>query len=351
MPFTRPEFSKNAVNRAAEAIRNKTNSTEDEMIVENWRASHAFVLNTFQMNLRRRCAGGNITFAQRLKRRRTIFDKLMRQPDMQLARMHDIAGCRLIFESEEDLRTFRDSLLKSRMQHRRRVRTLTDGETVEPYEYIENPRETGYRGIHDVYAYDVRNTQGEAWNGLQIEIQFRTKFQHAWATAVEICDSLQRTRVKFAEASQNYMMLFKIASEVIARKWEQRVYFWPEKSLKELIEEMLQIESELHLFRALQAIGANREEFIFRKFAVLTFNEEIQQLEIHAFGSARDAIEFYFESEENSSEQQDIVLVRANSSDAMRYAFKNYFQDAVDFLNYLDNPLIDEGFRPLADTF
>ena len=45
----------------------------------------------------------------------------------------------------------------------------------------------GYRGIHDVYEFLVRSTRRREFsNGLQIEIQYRTHVQHAWATAVEV---------------------------------------------------------------------------------------------------------------------------------------------------------------------
>jgi ppGpp synthetase/RelA/SpoT-type nucleotidyltranferase len=63
-------------------------------------------LNTFQTNLRRRARGYATTVAQRLKRRPTIIDKLKREPTMQLNMMHDIAGCRLIFQKEQDIIDF-----------------------------------------------------------------------------------------------------------------------------------------------------------------------------------------------------------------------------------------------------
>ncbi|WP_193371539.1 hypothetical protein [Pelagibius marinus] len=91
-----PARSKSEVNRAGNRIRAAGGDPEprDIEIVENWRASHLWVLNTFQASLRRRAKDRPITVAQRLKRRNTIFDKLRREPAMQLARMQDIAGCR-----------------------------------------------------------------------------------------------------------------------------------------------------------------------------------------------------------------------------------------------------------------
>jgi len=61
--------------------------------------------------------GRRIEVAQRLKRRRTIIDKLRRYQGMQLARMDDIAGCRLIFPDIESLHKFRDQVHRARFNH------------------------------------------------------------------------------------------------------------------------------------------------------------------------------------------------------------------------------------------
>lgn len=45
--WTAPEFSKSRINKAGQAIGAGTASAEDIDALENWRASHAYVLNTF----------------------------------------------------------------------------------------------------------------------------------------------------------------------------------------------------------------------------------------------------------------------------------------------------------------
>src|SRR5665647_748836 len=89
-----PGGSKSRVNRAGDNVRNNKATQEDLKVIEEWRAAHRCVLNTFQAILRTRTKGTNVTVAQRHKRKNTIFDKLQRLPDMQLARMDDVAGCR-----------------------------------------------------------------------------------------------------------------------------------------------------------------------------------------------------------------------------------------------------------------
>ena len=96
-----PGGSKSRVNRAGNNVRNDITTQDDLKVIEEWRAAHRGVLNTFQAILRTRTKGTNVTVAQRHKRKNTIFDKLQRIPGMQLARMDDVAGCRLIFRNAD----------------------------------------------------------------------------------------------------------------------------------------------------------------------------------------------------------------------------------------------------------
>src|SRR5262249_55474994 len=148
------------VDIAGEHIRDGVATQDDVAVLEQWRAAHLYVINTFQASLRnrRRRSGDSISIAQRLKRRPTIVDKLLREPGMALARMHDIAGCRLIFDSIPELESFRAAVHASRARHEH-----IGGD--DRYNYVMRPKASGYRGIHDVYKYHVRSEAGEKWNG------------------------------------------------------------------------------------------------------------------------------------------------------------------------------------------
>jgi putative GTP pyrophosphokinase len=69
-----------------------------ELILENWRSAHAFAVNSVQWTLRRLVErrGQTADVSQPLKKRRTIIDKLLREPTMQLSTMQDIARCRAV---------------------------------------------------------------------------------------------------------------------------------------------------------------------------------------------------------------------------------------------------------------
>lgn len=188
---TFPGGSKSRVTRAGEHIRRGVATPADLLVVEEWRAAHRAVLNTFQSILRNRTKNTKISVAQRHKRKMTIFDKLTRLPEMQLARMDDVAGCRLIFRSIEELYAFRENFHSARFNHK--LRNAAD-----KYDYIKMPKQTGYRGIHDVYEYNVNSEAGNALAGLYIEIQYRTLVQHAWATALRLSASSLRSSQSFS---------------------------------------------------------------------------------------------------------------------------------------------------------
>lgn len=159
-----PGGSKSRVTRAGAAIRAGDATEADFAVVETWRTGHRSVLNTLQGILRNRARGKAIVVAQRRKRKHTIFDKLQRLPRMELARMDDIAGCRLFFNDIAGLNEFRQSLHEAHFRHRRRNEN-------DKYDYIGKPKETGYRGIHDVYEYDANSDAGADYKGLYAATQ------------------------------------------------------------------------------------------------------------------------------------------------------------------------------------
>jgi len=81
---------------------------------------------------------------QRLKRGSSIFNKLFREKGMSLERMEDIAGCRAVLNKVEDVKRLYNVLKISSTKH-----TLH-----RERDYISNPKDSGYRGVHLVYRYN-----------------------------------------------------------------------------------------------------------------------------------------------------------------------------------------------------
>lgn len=324
-----PEYTRSRVTAAGRRIRKGNPTLEDWDVVENWRRAHAYVLNTFQMRLRntRNRFEGEVQIAQRHKRRPTIVDKLLREPSMQLSTMHDIAGCRAICSSIEELTKFREVFLNTRSKH---IHTNSDDNR---FNYIENPKPSGYRGIHDVFETQLESQSGQVWNGLKVEIQFRTRAQHAWATAVETVDLLNGERAKFGQASPELQRFFLVSSELIARYAEGRTGFLTNLSDAEVAHEFASLNRELGIVQRLSDAVTRSPEIRRDRNTILIFHfEGEQRLEIQSFDSITPAQRAYSDLEERMEGKADVVLVKAQHADDLRRAFQNYFTDAREFV-------------------
>jgi ppGpp synthetase/RelA/SpoT-type nucleotidyltranferase len=300
-----PGGSKERVSRADEAVRKKAATFEDLTVIDAWRAAHRSVLNTFQAILRNRTRGTDIVVAQRQKRRSTIFGKLRRFPTMQLARMDDVAGCRLIFPNAEEMYAFRHNLHCAHFNHH--LKNQPD-----KYDYIKRPKPTGYRGIHDVYAYDVNSLHGKPYKGLLIELQYRTFYQHAWATAVEVVGFITESQPKFQEGDKRYENALSLASEIIARTCEDANSCHAGLTDAALTEQFLELDNELGLMQMLRALNSANNEVTEKKNIILIFGEPEEgksqpPLEMKAYRDATDALRALFELEKQHV-GKDIVL-------------------------------------------
>lgn len=329
-----PGGSKSRVNRAGENVRARRPTPEDLHVIEEWRAAHRAVLNTFQAILRFRTRYTGITVAQRHKRKRTIIDKLDRFPGMQLSRMDDIAGCRLIFQNTAELIAFREKFHKARFNHKRR-------NEVDKYDYIKHPKRTGYRGIHDVYEYNVNSEVGKRLAGLYLEIQYRTLVQHAWATAVEVIGFITESQPKFQKGDNRYEHAMALASEILARAFEDGRGPHPDMEDREVVAQFLALDEELGLLKTLRGLNAADKAVTEQRNAILIFSGTAE-LEVRTYRDSPDALRALFALERQFPDR-DVVLVRADTSDEVRLAFKNYFSDARDFIR-----LVEEGCEKLS---
>jgi hypothetical protein len=242
--------------------------------------------------------------------------------------MDDVAGCRLIFSSLSELYDFRASFHKARFSHKRR-------NDVDRYDYIKTPKPTGYRGIHDVYMYDVNSFQGRALKGLLVEIQYRTLVQHTWATAVEVVDLITGNQPKFERGDTRYVNAMALASEILARHYERLTGPFPEASNRELVSLFRKADRDLRLLDTLGRLATSRTHLTGKDKGniILKFGEQ-GQLEFQSFRDAPDALKALFEIERQFP-GTDVVLVRADSSEDVRLAFKNYFSDAKEFVEMI----------------
>jgi putative GTP pyrophosphokinase len=339
MPDTDPKppwGSKGAINRAGTAIRNGTLSDANRAALDAWRAAHKHVLNSFQSILRNRTRRNpkqqKNFVAQRLKRRITIIDKLHREPAMQLARMDDVAGCRLIFPSIATLTKVRDGMHEARFKHARK-------NNEDKYDYIKHPKKTGYRGIHDIYEYSSQSKEGKPFSGLLIELQYRTYYQHAWATAVEVVTRITENQPKFDKGDERYKEFFRLASEMIARIFEDTTSCYPDITDAELVRRFNEIDGEIHLMGLLRSLNEIHDEGRAGN-VILQFSGD--KLTMHPVKNIVRATEQYFQLEK-ANPGDDIVLVHADTFDEIRNAYRNYFSDTDQFVAYVAQAIQDLG--------
>ena len=175
--------SKTAVRKAGSTIRkhHRNEGISDEQLqsaldtIAQYRAAHQLPLNRMSAALRSLVINENVPAAvsQRIKRLPTIIDKLTRGGKSgidDLSRMGDIGGCRIVTEHRDDL-----YLLKNLLLEKWDPDTGSPNNITKARDYIETPRESGYRAIHLQVERD----------NLKFEVQLRDSRLHAWAETVE----------------------------------------------------------------------------------------------------------------------------------------------------------------------
>ena len=209
---TRPEFSRTRVGAAGTALINPASSLSDlrraRTIVNNWRAAHSLPLDRVRMDLEERVAPlvEEALVAQRLKRLSSIDAKLRRFRNMDLARMQDVGGCRAVLPSVDAVRRVARSYAEHPSRHR--VGHIDD--------YLTKPRSSGYRGIHLVSRFQPGDDEEETYAGMRIEIQLRSRLQHAWAAAVETVGTFSGQALKSSEGDEGWLRFFALMASEIA---------------------------------------------------------------------------------------------------------------------------------------
>lgn len=354
--FVEPPASKRAVNRSGEKIAANKAELEDITLVDQWRASHAYVLNTFQIFFKRRIADHDhgIEFAQRLKRRNTIIDKLQRRNEAgerlmgDVTSMQDFAGCRLIFPDMTTLMSFR-AFVHSPEKMRSVFHVLKHPDNPDKFNYFQSPKWTGYRGIHEIFIHRPRpHRKGEdvakPWRNLLCEIQYRTRIQHAWATALEISDFLDGERTKFAlqEDDPNpRVRFFRLVSELLARYHENAAHALLDLSIDDLRREIRALDLELGIMGRLRAMRAFEDFPQLKRHNVLNIvkgDDGEPVLEIFVFNNSVEAIAKSQELE-SSKFSLNAVYVASDRPGELRRAYKNYFNDPVDFVELVTQAL------------
>lgn len=284
------------------------------------------------LRLRLKAIGGESIVAQRMKRAPSIVLKLRRFGGMRLARMQDIGGLRAVVSSVSKVRRLEAGYRNSQFKH----------ELVSSKDYIAHPKTDGYRGIHLIYRYS--NDRAPDYEGLSLELQFRTRLQHAWATAVETMGTFLGQALKSGQGEHEWRNFFVKASAALAVIEKcPPVPGYESSSTLEIYREVFEAERALRVLDKLNgfAIAADRitTERGQGAYHLVVLNSEDRTVQIRPYPIARldQANIDYAEIEKQSNLGAPIeaVLVSAGPVDALRKAYPNYFLDTQAFVTQI----------------
>jgi ppGpp synthetase/RelA/SpoT-type nucleotidyltranferase len=335
MAWIVPTFSKSEVNNAGKVLIDTDASDADLeqslSIINNWRSSHSFPLNTMQMGLRRKAnhVDPQCLVSQRLKRLSSITQKLIRFPTMKLSQMQDIGGCRAVVQNIPRLNHLRRHYSESQMRH----------PLIRTDDYVAAPKLSGYRSVHLIYRY--QSDRSDTYNGLQVEVQLRTKLQHAWATAVETVGTLQRQALKSSQGSEDWLRFFVLMGSAIAIREKSPIVPNTPSDPSTLYKSIRVAAKRLDVISRLDAYGSalrTISEDITGKshYYLLALNPTENELSITPFRV--DELEranrqyLLIEQRFKNIPAADAVLVSVESVASLNKAYPNYFLDTRLFL-------------------
>jgi ppGpp synthetase/RelA/SpoT-type nucleotidyltranferase len=353
MTWAKPNHKREDVNRAGRVLVSVLNANTHEwtqsrweewdealQILNNWRSCHGYPLNAIQTNLRHaaRKFDPQALFAQRTKRLVSMAVKLQRFPNMKLSQMQDVGGCRAVVKSSAAvLGVDRFLRTQSRMMHE--LATCDD--------YIAEPRPSGYRGIHHVYRYHSDSPSRHSYNGLKIEMQLRSQYQHAWATAVETVGTFTKEALKSSSGPEAWLRFFTLMGSAIALRERTPLVPGTPSNRTELVQEIdhhayiLAVENRLNGYANM--LQKFEQEAQRAHYYLLQLDPSASQLVITGFQKeeAEKAQQSYLEAERKAKETPgtDAVLVSVDSLAALPRAYPNYFADTRIFVQLLKQVL------------
>jgi hypothetical protein len=334
MAYTEPAYSRAQVDAAGDILMGppRPDRLEEALaVINNWRASHAYPLNTFQMTLRNRArqVDQRPIVSQRIKRLPAIEDKLRRY-DFKLSEMQDIGGCRAVVSSVDQVYKLARIYEQSGWKH-----TLDSRN-----DYIKSPKaKSGYRGIHLIYRHF--SPVHACYNGHKIEVQLRSSLQHTWATAVETADVFLREGLKVSRGPEEWKRFFVLMGSAIALREDcKRVPRTP-KDEKQLVAEINELIEKLGVMTRFKTFGQalrlieTAPNVRNAHYLVLVLDPRANTMTVWGFKASQSesATERYLQLEREKAEGADVVLVSVEHAVDLQRAYPNYFLDTTLFLD------------------
>ena len=249
---------------------------------------------------------------------------------MQLARMQDIGGLRTVVDTPVQVRKLQALYTNGNLTH----------ELIGIDDYIARPKASGYRSVLLIYRY--KNPSAELFNGLILELQIRTRLQHAWATAVETIGSFLNHALKASERPEEWLEFFKIAGAAFAiiercPVAEEFAHQSAEEIWKECIAQADRLDVRNKLDALAVAANSITSDRAGGSYHLIILDAKERTVAVASFGKRRlDEANAAYAAAELRAQQADgqqVVLVATDSIESLRRAYPNYFLDTKQFLN------------------
>jgi len=345
--------SKKEIDKAAKSIRHGVTG-EDRLAaiktIQGFREFHLYPLMLLKNHIVRTSSkiSGKTNVARRLKRLSTIVDKLERKTldgetsnSIRLTSMQDIAGCRAIVKDLKRLKALQQRLEKSTSVHK----------VVRSDDYL-TPKPSGYSGVHLVYSCYEGQVQPHEWKKAKVEVQLRTELQHAWATSLEIIDTLEQINLKTShEGYDKWRKFFAVAGRLVAHQ-ETACLINDQAELNDLRLELAELSVELDVVskiaRYTLAINFATDKKVPKKnkngqgmFLIKMFKPDTEKKEIRVtvtfFRMKESSIALERLNESDLDETIAIsALVSASDVRALKQAYPNYFGSTKQFVEFVE---------------
>jgi ppGpp synthetase/RelA/SpoT-type nucleotidyltranferase len=281
----------------------------------------------------------NYIIAQRSKRLESIVMKLERPTNtMQLDTMQDVGGVRVILPTLDDVTTFVKHYPSSRS-------SISVDKT---YDYIANPKEDGYRSIHLVNRLQNKDElSSEKLPMLPIELQVRTEYQHAWATAVEVAGTMEKSSFKTGQWSKEWLNFFVSSSATLSDAENTGTLFSNEALNQVLYVDKKEVSLKLEQLSAYsKSMKIVREQSKLKKYKATTSSEWVVDVNFkdNSYGlyppqyNQTELLQAHFQLKElhyQRTQTGQIIRLKVATVDELFKAYPNLFLDTSLFVHLM----------------
>jgi ppGpp synthetase/RelA/SpoT-type nucleotidyltranferase len=286
-------------------------------VAHNWREAHGLPLKRIRHRIMGRIAATGVEgfTAARVKRMASIRPKLAKQLDLDM--IQDLGGCRCVLDSMDELSVLLEELL-----------LLDCFEVDRQSAYIQKPKRSGYRSHHLIVRYKGAG-EDNAYDGLWLEIQLRTKLQHTWATANEAVGLYTGQDLKGGKGSDDWLRFFALmASEIAAAEGMPVRKDAPPRDKR--VAEIRHLEAKLGAGELLNACAFTFKEITDNlkpaeapAYWLVTYKPQLKEVDVQPYG----VLTGFHAYERAELAGEEAVLVDSTKLESLRREFPNYFGD------------------------